>query len=131
LVSLFDKAASDLHIADRKAEVDQRVKDATAPDRSKAWYSDTVSKLHGKFAAVALGLLPDQFERCREGANLMNQVLEAYPLPAGTGISKLTLGFVRNENTFCAKKLMTEPIKLMHALRNFEAHGKTKNAPTY
>jgi serine/threonine protein kinase len=126
LVSLFDKAASDLHIADRKAEVDQSVKDATIPDRSKRWYSDTVNKLHGKFAAVALGLLPDQFERCREAANLMNQVLEAYPVPTNLGINKLTLGVVKNENTFCGKKLMTEPLRLMHALRNFEAHGKNK-----
>jgi Protein kinase domain/AAA domain len=122
LVSLFDKAANELHIADRKADVDQKVKSAVGEDRAKPWYNDTVGKFQGRFAAVALGLLPDQFDRCCEASNLLNQILEAYPRSKGG--SKLTLGLIKNANPVTDDRLATEPIKFMHALRNFDAHGE-------
>ena len=122
LVSLFDKAANELHIADRRAEVDLNVKRSIGGDRGKSWYNDTVGKFDGRFAAVELGLLPDQFDRCREAANLLNQILEA-SLRSRSG-PKLTLGLVKNANPATGDRLATEPIQFMHALRNFDAHGK-------
>ncbi len=122
LVSLFDKAANELHIADRRAEVDLKVKRSIGRDREKTWYNDTVGKFDGRFAAAELGLLPDQFDRCREAANLLNQILEASPRSRSG--PKLTLGLIKNANPATSDRLATEPIQFMHALRNFDVHGK-------
>jgi hypothetical protein len=90
--------------------------------RSRSFESLVQRKFYGRFAAVELGLLPDQFDRCREAANLLNQVLEAAPRPRGG--PKLTLGLVKNINNSTADRLATEPIQFMYTLRNFDVHGR-------
>jgi serine/threonine protein kinase len=118
-------ALDDLHVEQRKQEAWESIASAAAADREKHWYWQVLESFRGNVSAMALGLPADAFERCAEVADLVNQVLEAYPLPRGE-TRRLSLGFVKNENDRTGKELATLEVDFLHRARTWLSHGDRK-----
>ena len=120
LVTMFEDAIRALHVDTRKAQVwdlVQKVVEREASDFS--WLRGLTEKHRGNFIGVALGCYPLQFDRCREAANFLNQVLEATS-PKGETHS---LAVAKDRNSISGDVLATEAIRFMHSLRNYHSHG--------
>lgn len=120
LVTMFEDAIRVLHVDTRKAQVwdsVQKIMEREASDFS--WLRGLTEKHRGNFIGVALGCYPLQFDRCREAANFLNQVLEATS-PKG---ETLSLAVAKDRNSISGDVLATEPIRFMHSLRNYHSHG--------
>jgi hypothetical protein len=74
--------------------------------------------------ALALGIHPEQFDRCREVANFLNQVLEAYP---NVPPDRLSLGKLKNDAEFGRDAALLNSITFLNELRKYTSHGGQKD----
>lgn len=119
---MFDEASKELHVDGRKQAVWEKAQSACAADyASVPWFRGLVDKFKGNLVGIALGCFQSQFDRCREAANFLNQVLEAY---SGKSPDQLSLGKVKEDNLVTGKTLATEPVKFMHSIRKYHSHGQ-------
>jgi hypothetical protein len=85
---------------------------------------DVLRKFQSSFEALHLGIHRDAFERAAEIADFLNQLLEAYPLPAGP--QRLSLGFVKRSNDVTGERLVAESTDFLHNARTWLSHGTGK-----
>jgi serine/threonine protein kinase len=122
LARMFKQVADDLHLDNLKRRVLEEVLDKCKTDyKNFPWFRGLVDKFEGNFKGVALGCFIHQFDRCREAANFLNQVLEAWP---GERSDHLSLGKVKDENQTTGKTLATKAVRFMHAIRRHHSHGE-------
>jgi hypothetical protein len=119
---MFDEAAKDLHVDERKRAAWEKAQKASANEASSlSWFRGLIEKFQGNFMAIALGCFQSQFDRCQEAANFLNQVLEAYP---SRSPDRLSLGKVKEDNIVTGKLLATEAIRFVHSIRKYHSHGQ-------
>jgi serine/threonine protein kinase len=122
LTKLFEEVVKELHVDGLKQSVWGSVQATCAADCAAIpWLRGLIEKFKGNIIGISLGCFQSQFERSREAANFLNQVLEAY---SGRGPDQLSLGKVRDENAMTGKLLATDAIKLMHSIRKYHSHGQ-------
>ena len=122
LAEMFERAVKDQHLDTRKKEVWDRVQATAGTDFiEKSWMRGLVEKFRGNFIGVALGCYTSQFDRCREAANFLNQLLEA---TSGRAIEKLSLGMVKENNNVTGITLSTDAVRFMHSVRRYSSHGE-------
>jgi serine/threonine protein kinase len=126
LIAMFEEAKTELHVESCKETAWKKAQAACPSYSASPWFRTVVDKLRGNFASVALGCLPQQFDRSREVANLLNQVLEAYSVSQRIP-DKLTLGKVKDDNSQTGKIANSEAVKFMHSLRNYHSHGSIRS----
>jgi serine/threonine protein kinase len=124
LTDLLEKASRDLHVDHRREEAWEHIQDVSTVDKQNfPWYANLLRKFQSNFEAVALGCTPEQFDRCREVADFLNQVLEA---SSQMKPQRLKLGFVKDSNAETGSRLATREIRFLHAIRNYQNHGDFK-----
>ncbi len=118
LYDQFWHVAGELRVEVKKSDMWKRVNDMAVPD-CKAYprFKGVLHKFRPKFEALALGCSRDEFDRSREIADFLNQVLEA--LRGG-----LSLGAAKNE---LHGALATNEVDFLHSLRTFGSHGSKLN----
>lgn len=104
-----------------RATVDSIVKQDTA----YRWYVDIVSKFTAAFQLIASGYHEQEFERCAEIADFLNQVLEAFPTKSG---ARLSLGYVKHPNADTGVELVSRSVEIAHTLRNWQAHANSRKS---
>jgi serine/threonine protein kinase len=128
LIGMFEEAKQELHVESKKSAAWKAAQSACPSYGTVTWFKAVVDKLEGNFVSVALGCLPRQFDRSREVANFLNQLLEAYSafrrMP-----DKLSLGKVKDDNPQTGKTANSEAVKFMHSLRNYHSHGSIRSTP--
>lgn len=128
LVSIFKEATKTLHVATIRDQAWSTVS-AIVPEseRMTDWYWTVVErKFQPQIMGMALGCYRDMFDRCRVIANLLNQVLEAFPLRS----DQLSLGNVKRKRKYISAELDTPEIRFLHRMRVGDVHERTHNRET-
>jgi serine/threonine protein kinase len=102
----------------------QRIRSEIEVDRGKRWYLDVIEKFRATFESGAVGGYSDDFERCVDTANFLNQILESIPVGSG---KQLTLGYVKNTNPDTGNNFANSMFEMAFNLRLYRAHGTKKN----
>jgi len=98
------------------------VSELSKDDRERLrWFDGILNKFRPKFDALALGCSSNQFDRAREVADFLNQVLEA------SDQRELSLGKVVAVSSLTDGALVTEEINFLYRLRSFESHGRYRH----
>jgi hypothetical protein len=125
LETLFKRAAIDLHVDAKKEKIWMLVSALSKTDQARLpWLSEVLTKFRPKFEALTLGCGNTQFDRCRQVATLLNEVLEA------NGRRELSRGRVKAGGLKEDSQLATPEINLLHRLRTFESHFVRVTATT-
>lgn len=114
----------ELNVNRRRDDAWNAVTQISAEDQGKPWFWKVLTKFRPYVEASSLGVHPEQFDRCREVANFLNQVLEAFP--TGTA-ERLTLGKLKSEAEFGRDSELLDGISFLHALRTYASHGNTRD----
>jgi len=99
----------------------EKITDAASPDWRQSWFRRAVEKLEDRFVAIQLRLYRGEREQAAEVALFLDQLLDAYPVPAGT--ERLKLGSVKRENAITERRLVADSIEQMHKLRTERSHA--------
>lgn len=123
-VRQFDQIRSQLLVEHRVDGVIADLSAAAAADADRRWYRDVIDKFEPTLKSIVMGLQGSAFEVAAEVADFLNQVLEAYPVARGA--QRLSLGYVKNENTDTGRRFCDRSIEGLHQLRLSLSHGDPK-----
>jgi hypothetical protein len=115
LEKYFANVALELRVDKKKREMWNQVQELSRIDQGQfSWFGDILEKFKHKFEALTLGCGIAQFDRSRQVASFLSQVLEAVGRP------ELSRG--RSKGKDLNTSGVTQEISLLHYMRTFDSH---------